>query len=365
MLEGGKIGARQFGILIVYYTIGTTILIIPSGMAAVSKQDAWIAAFIATGIGLSTVWLYNAVGNLFPRMTLIGMNEQLFGKWLGKTVSLLFVAWSLTAAAQVLYYIGDFMTTHIMPETPIQSLNIMFMIIVVMGVRLGLEPLARTAELFFPWFLLLFIVFILAISPQFKFENIQPLFETGVKPIIRSTLFFLSFTSMTLIVCLMLFPAYVSKPRQARKAFYVGNFVGLLMMFIVIATNILVLGADQTAGTIYPSYQLAKKISLATFIQRVEAIMAFLWFITIYFKITMYFYAAVLGLAQTLKLKDYRALTLPLGMIAVVLSLVVYPNTAYLKKWNMEIWLPDILIVGLLYPLLLLGLGKLRNHGKG
>ena len=38
------------------------------------------------------------------------------------------------------------MTTQVMPETPIESFLILFAGILVMGLRLGLEVIARTAE---------------------------------------------------------------------------------------------------------------------------------------------------------------------------------------------------------------------------
>lgn len=45
MVSGqGKISARQLMILTTLYTVGSAILIIPSGMAFVAKQDAWLAA---------------------------------------------------------------------------------------------------------------------------------------------------------------------------------------------------------------------------------------------------------------------------------------------------------------------------------
>lgn len=45
MVSGqGKISARQLMILTILYTVGSAILIIPSGMAFVAKQDAWLAA---------------------------------------------------------------------------------------------------------------------------------------------------------------------------------------------------------------------------------------------------------------------------------------------------------------------------------
>ncbi|MDQ0884742.1 MULTISPECIES: GerAB/ArcD/ProY family transporter [Peribacillus] len=67
---------------------------------------------------------------------------------------------------------------------------------------------------------------------------------------------------------------------------------------------------------------------------RIEAIVAGIWFISTFFKMSMLFYVLNLGIAQILNLKDYRLLTLPLGMILLVFSLVSVPNTAYLGEYT-------------------------------
>lgn len=104
-------------------------------------------------------------------------------------------------------------------------------------------------------------------------------------------------------------------------------------MMIIIFLSISVLGIDITERNLYPSYVLVKKINIGDFLQRMEAIMAAMWFISVYFRITLYFYATVLAIAQIFNLKEYRSIVLPLGMILVVFSLVVYPNVAYQQTW--------------------------------
>ena len=86
-------------------------------------------------------------------MTLYEYNEKVFGKWAGKLI--FFFLHSLRLLVLQLFYImwGTFMTTQVMPETPIESILILFAGILVMGLRLGLEVIARTAEILFPWFL--------------------------------------------------------------------------------------------------------------------------------------------------------------------------------------------------------------------
>ncbi|MGW8959782.1 GerAB/ArcD/ProY family transporter [Paenibacillus sp. NPDC055715] len=362
-----KISGRQFMILTTLFTIGSAVLVIPSGMAFVAKQDAWIAALVGVGAGFFLVWIYNTIATLYPRMTLAEIIETLLGKWLGKTVSLLFiVTLFLSGPASVLYDVGNFLTTQIMPQTPAQSVNILFAVIVVMGAWLGIETFARSAELLFPFFILLYISLVILISPEIKLENVEPVLEAGIGPIWPAALSFISVLFLPHIVLLMIFPA-VNRIDKARKAFFNGSMFGGLMMALIVALSILVLGPDSTARSIFPSYSLAQKISIGSFLQRIEAIMAIMWFISLYFRITIYLYVIVLAIAQIFNLKDYRPLILPLGMILVVMSVVIYPNVPYQQKWDGTVWVSYTLSIGLFLPLLLLcihGIRKLWSRKK-
>jgi spore germination protein KB len=344
-----------------FFTIGTTILIIPAGLAADSKQDAWIAAIIGVGLGMLLTLFYNHVSKFFPNMTIVQYSENLFGRWIGKTISLLFVFFSFIGATTLLFYMGNFMTVQIMSETPIEYINILFASIVILGIRLGLETLSRAAEIFFPWFVFLFLMLAVLICPQIDFEHVQPVLETGIKPLFKGALTLAATASLTYIVLFMIFPAHVNNPAKARKAFLQATLIGGIFITLITFLCISVLGPDTVARNAYPSYSLARKISIGNFVERIEIIMAGLWFISIYFKMTLYFYACVVGLAQVLNLRDYRPLSLPLGMLLIVYSLIVYPNSNYMAKWDSTIFIPYVLSFGLLLPLLFWIVSIIKN----
>ncbi|USK32138.1 spore germination protein [Bacillus sp. F19] len=61
MEKNHKISARQFAILVILFTIGTTILVIPGSLAQVVEQDAWLAAVFGTARGtVRKMRIYNA-----------------------------------------------------------------------------------------------------------------------------------------------------------------------------------------------------------------------------------------------------------------------------------------------------------------
>ncbi|TQR18490.1 GerAB/ArcD/ProY family transporter [Psychrobacillus soli] len=361
MLPTVKINSYQFLVLVILFTIGTSILVIPSALAANAKQDAWIAAILGMGIGLLIVWLFTKIGLWFPNLTYIQVNETLFGKWIGNIFSFLFIFMTFLYTAILLYYSGSFLTIHVMPNTPMAATNILLAIILVMAVRLGLETVARSAEIFIVIFFILFFILVVFIAPEVEFKNIQPVLETDINKIFQSSLPLIVLSAMNAISLLMIFPAFINRPRSAKKYFLIGNIIGGLIITIITTLCILVLGSDMTAFQKFPGYELAKKINIGNFVTRIEAMMAALWIICLYFKMVIYFYAAVIGLAQMFQLKDYRPLTYPLGMIVVILSLVIFPNILEQSVYDATIDIYFALTVCLLLPLLMVVVYAIRK----
>ena len=360
MMQDVKINSYQFLVLVIFFTIGTSLLTVPSVLAADAKQDAWIAAIIGTAIGLLVIWLFITIALWFPHLTIIQLNEKVFGKWIGKAFSVLFVLTTFLYTSELLFYCGTFLNIHSLPSTPMVVLNILMAGVVVMGVRLGLETIARSAEILIVVFFVLIFILVVFISPEIKFENLQPVFEVGTKKIVQSSFFYFVVSSVNSVVFLMIFPS-INKMRQGKKSFLLGNLIGGIIIIIITFLTVTVLGPENTARQSYPSYELAKRINVGDFVQRIEALMAALWIIALYFKTVLYFYASVLGMAQILNLKDYRPLTLPLGMIAVVLSLVIYPNVIYQQYWDSTTGNTLSLSYGLFLPLLLVVIYGLRK----
>ncbi|SDN03773.1 spore germination protein KB [Paenibacillus sp. yr247] len=357
-----KISARQFKLLVILFSIGTTILVIPSGLAADAKQDAWIAAVIGTIIGMCFTKFYVLMGRQLGEHNWIDYSKIVLGKWLGNFLNVLFVFFCFIGASTLLFYIGNFMNTQIMPETPIEFINILFALIVVMGVRLGVETLARAAEVFFPYIVLLFLFLLVFISPEMDFNNLRPLFETGVKPLTHGVLSMLVIATFPLIVMFMIYPFQIDTPERAEHGFIKASFVGGIFMIGITFMCVTVLGFDTTKRLVYPSYELAKIISVGHFVDRVESSVAAFWILAIYFKTSLYFYGFVTGLGQLCQLTQYRSIVFPCGMLIVVYSLVVYPNVTYMHEWDDKVFIPYAIFMGVVIPALLFVVGKIRSQ---
>lgn len=361
MQKHDQISGRQFTALVFHFTIGSSILITPYGLADAAKQNAWLAALVGAMIGLCLVCLYNTLGGMHPQLNLAEYSEHILGKWLGKAAALMFFSFALLLAALVLRNLGDFITTEMMPETPIGAIHALMLLVVVMAIRSDLESLGRAAEIFFFLVTGIFILVVTLIVPHASLENMKPILGEGIKPIIRGSLSFIGTPFLELILFMMLFP-YVNRPGTAKKSFLIGTALAGFWLSLATLMSVLGLSAVITQLMVYPTYYVVKKINVADFIQRVEAGLAVLWFVSIFFKLSICFYAANRILANILNLKRYRPLAVPLAMLVYLLSLIVFPNIAYFREFATKIGPFYTATFGLLLPLILLVVGLIRKQ---
>lgn len=356
-----EITLRQFILLMILFIIGTSILLSPASLAASADNDAWISALVAMGAGLVIIVLFWIISQQFPERNLVDISELVLGKWLGKAVSLLFSYFALISAASVLWTVGNFLVTQIIVRTPALVIHFLVMFAVVYGIQLGIETICRTAEIFFPYIVTLLSIIYLFSIPSVEIKQIQPLLDSSFKQISEGAAFDISVSVLPLIVLLMVFPKYVSEKKRMLPKILLGYVCAYFFIVAITFITTTVLGVRVTANQSYPTYVIAKSLNIEGLIQRAEVIIAVSWILTIFFKLSMYFYASVTVLAQTIGLTSYRSITIPMGLITIALSLIIYPSTIYANDWNETTWLWFSLTFGFVYPLLLSVIGRLRG----
>ncbi|MCT8976560.1 endospore germination permease [Clostridium sp. CX1] len=361
MLESGSISEHQIKVLVMLNFIGTAVINAPGALMMEAKQEVWIVGIIGLIIGLALMKLYTALGMMFKGMTIVQYSRKLLGKIFGTLISFWFILFLILNTSAFLWIEGDFISTQIITETPQLATNILFMTVVIFASRLGIEVLARTAEVLYPWAVGGIVILTILVSPSIEVRNLMPILEVGIKPIARGALFYQSFISLTFVAFLMIFPAFVNNVENAKKSFFTGMILAGLLFETIILATVLVMGANVASRNLYSTYALAKMISIGEFVERIEAIIAMVWVISIFFNTVLYFYGALIALAQLLDLKDYKALTIPLGIIVIILTEIRFPNSAYALQWNTTTWVAYALTNGLVIPLLLLVVGKIKG----
>lgn len=94
---------------------------------------------------------------------------------------------------------------------------------------------------------------------------------------------------------------------------------------------------------------------------RVDAFLVIIWLAGMLSKIGIFYFVAVLGAAQLLKLKDYKPLVLPMGVILTALSALVVGNTVEITQYIVSVFPPLAYLFEWVIPAVLLAVAVLRG----
>ncbi|NOU64786.1 GerAB/ArcD/ProY family transporter [Paenibacillus sp. LMG 31461] len=323
--NNASISVRQFTILIILGVIGDSILIMPTILAASSKQDAWLSMLFAILLGFVAAGIFAGIANKLRRRRLFNLLRLNLGVWIGSVIIVLFLFEFYMCSLTLLSEMSQFMTTQLMPETPINAIIAVFILVIIIAYRYGVEAFARMGELLFPVFMLLFLVLFVLLLPQVEFSNLKPIAAEGMGVIGRGAM--LAFvTAFTEMIVLLMLVSNVIGSTSLTKPIFIGYAIGGAILFIIVILCVLVLGPNLMETKYYPTFVLAQKITIGHFLERLEAVMAFLWFISVFYKTLLLFFSLTSGLAELFQLKESHMLTIPVGMLLLVGTVVGTPN---------------------------------------
>jgi len=359
MIIKDKITIRQFTLLTFLIMVGDMILIYPSLVTTLGKQDAWICSFLSQPIGLFIIWILYKLQQTYPELSLIEICKKLLGSWIGSVLSAGYLFYFAIGAAICIREVGDFMTTQIYLETPIRVILIMLICSLIWGLMKGFQTMGATSELLTPIVVIFMALLFVGLLPKIDVSNLQPILNISrvhlIETVVRG-----AFTSFgELLVLTMILPYVVSGP-YLKRDMLLATFCGGILLSVLLLFSLLVMGPFMTQHNIYISYTLSQKINIGNFFERIEAFMATAWLIATYFKSLLYMFAFVIGLAQLFQLKTYKPLILPSSLLMFSLAILISPNVIFYTNTIMPAWVDWDMTCSFIIPLLLLLVHRIR-----
>ncbi|MCL6635667.1 MAG: endospore germination permease [Peptococcaceae bacterium] len=358
----GKINSRQAAMLMLTMIFATVILFVPGITAGHARQDAWLSIILATGAGLLVARLVTALGLRFPDQTIFEYAGEILGRWPGKLVGLLYIWWFLHMGAEVISEYGSFIVAAFMVDTPIIVFHLVVVAIAAYAVRNGLEVFTRANEIFLPLILGSVLVLFVLSTRDMDLHRLLPIFEAGAVNIVKGAVPPLSWFGEIASVAVLI--PYLNQPRRAHLAAAAAVLACGAFFLLTVVGILAIYGPDLTGAWMFPTLNGARIISIANFLERLEPVIMGIWVTGGFVKISVFYWAAVLGSAQVLELKDYRPLVLPVGAVLVAMSILLHPSILELLRFLDQVWPPYALSVfeaGI--PLLLLVTALVRGKG--
>ncbi|WP_404346517.1 spore germination protein [Sutcliffiella horikoshii] len=316
----------QLFILMLIFEMGSATVV---GIGGEAKQNVWIAISLAGLIGVGYIYVLHFMLGRKKGYNLFALLEFCLGKWLGGAISFLYIMYFIYISSRVMRDFGELIVSTIFIYTPIEIISITIMLTIIYMLNSGIEVMARTSEIFFPYvfsFTFLVGMFIL-MSGEIQFENLRPFLDEGIKPIFQAVFpSLLTFPYGELIAFAVVLPL-VTKYKKAKGFAIASIILSTLVLVYSSVIQVMTLGHEMKERANFPLLSAAREISLLDFIERVDIAVVFVVMFGIIVKIGVFFFGAVKGLEHLSK-REYRTYLFPIGSIICLSSIIITDNFA-------------------------------------
>ncbi|MGO4543176.1 endospore germination permease [Paenibacillus sp. 2TAB23] len=348
-----RISLNQLGSMIVLFLIGSSSLFL---LASDASKDAWLAVIVGMLCGLLILWGVNlSLYRLMPQKNLIEIIFELMGKPLGYVISITYVLYFCYKSIRNVREFGDLIIMYLLPQTPLPVLMLVVCLLATYTVFHGVDVFFRMAEAILPVVVIIYIFLFLLVawSGLLHVENVTPVLDNGFKPVWEAAVpELISFPFGEIILFMMFWKYTEHEGNMASLVVKCFLFSGLFITF----TNFFILaGLGSLAGKVtIPLMQMTNLIDFAQFLERIDPLVALLLFTGVFFKLTAYYFGAVLALKQMLNSsKIFTVLTI--GSMIYFGSFIfrnymeqVWFGFRYNVKYHFpifQIWIPLLLLV--------------------
>lgn len=318
-----RISVHQFFMLGAGVLLGTTFLPISSVATGAAGRDGWMSVLPAFALAIPFALIVLSLMNRYPRKNLLQISEQLFGRWIGKGIGIVYIAITAYFGGLLLAQSGDIFGRSIMPITPRYVFYVGGIILVFYLVQSGIEVFARFAEVVFPLVTVALVLNVGLSIPRMERGEYLPVLENGLKPLLAAGFKIAPF-SMEYILLLSGLLVFLPTAKQEMAKLKTGVWktailIGILNTLVVLI-QILVFGPDETTRLIYGLLVLGKMVEVSRTVAGVESLFMMVWLGALVIKVTALFYMAKWGIESVFHKKG---LMWNAGLAALFLGITI------------------------------------------
>ncbi|MGO4546411.1 endospore germination permease [Paenibacillus sp. 2TAB23] len=323
MKSAEKISATQLSFLLFSFIAPTVILIIPSLMIKISKQDAWITIFPAVLIGFINIWVMTILSNRYPGQTIIQYSSQIVGKWLGKGLGLYIIYYWINFDFIILNQHIQFINTVLLHKSPPIVVSLSLALLCGIAVYMGIESIARSNEFLALVMFVLLIPLLMLMLAEYDPERLRPVLSNGMFPVLQGAIFPAAYLSQFFILGWLL--PYLNQPKKAFKASFIGLCTISGLLAITVLPLIMIFG-PLTEKLTFPLLSVIQYIGFQGSFERLEALAVAIWVMGCFVKISLTFFIICLSFCHLFNLKNYRDFVIPITILSVLGSVSVFVN---------------------------------------
>lgn len=324
-----QISQSQLYMLFTLYLFTTILGFRIASLVTEAGFSTWFPLLLGAFGGLVLTYFSYRLAMRRPTQFFGLYGKEIVGKWIHYPLILIMMFSNLFSASYVLREMQDFMVEVYLPETPDWAVTILFGICIAYAVRSGVQTIFRCAQGIF--FLSVFGMLLvpLFVSRDMNAEMLVAFINHFDWKGIWNATYFVTALFGEMTMCLVFFP-YVKQPEKTMRSLRWAVISAVIIILSSLIPSLLVFGPHLTANLIYPELELIRYIRAGSFLENMDPVLIAVWLTSLFIKISLFLYGAVLLLTQTFSLQDHKPFTLSMTGMMIGLSL-------YMARSNMEL----------------------------
>lgn len=357
-----KISTWQLFWIFTTLEISMSIWLTISPTIEIAKQDAWISLAVAGSIGVFVTYIIVRVSQRHATQTLVEFTQKLFGKWIGKLISLLYILVWYSVSADILRIFSLFIKQILFHDTPVWSISALMMAAMIYITFAGsVEAIARFSELAGPLILIGIVITFALNIPNLHLALLLPIYaDSGAMPIMKGSFVNASFLGESMMI--MMLTPFIAKPEKLLKPILLSICIPSLLAIIATMMVISTFGIHIGSTMYFPYFAMVRFINYLDFIQNMDVWIVFIWIFCVLVKLSIYLFINSYGTAQLVGVKNWRRMIAFTATVIFAISLIPANIFGILDYANI-VWTAyifPIFIVGL--PIVILFVSHLRGR---
>lgn len=336
-IERPMISARQFILLAFIGGMVIKGLMLPSILMRISGKDGLFVMAFYFLIEIINLTLFSLLIVKFPEKTFFNILSECFGKVISRVIALAIMVAALIKFTLNLSEVKAFFSIEMFA-----SFNWTVMVIPLIALCFtiavkSLRVLGRTAEIFFPFILAGIIFLSLILFREVPFENVLPLLDGGIKPVLDGIKEFPIWFGDVIVMAVAL--------GNVKKGKHMTLKCVLMRMFAAVMILAFSVVLFATYGNIAPLVKYGHNITSLTQYNlgsqqygRFDLIIYAVWMSGVFIKMAMNCYLGVRCTAFLFNVRNYKYVAAALAVVSFVLSVWLVPTVGKVYVLSTSLW---------------------------
>jgi len=317
------------------FILGTSII---SASGSKINQDMWISIILSLLATFPLAMIFARLHYIFPGKTLFDICELCFGRFIGKIITALYILFIFNNGASITLNLNNFITIVSLSKTPSIVPLTCILILCSWAVKEGMEVVGRWSSLFVIISIIFIIFTVVCLIPQIKINNLLPILNNGMKPVLTGALISFAFPFTQIVVFTVVFSNFETK-KSPFKIYFKSLLIGGFFILLISSLNTMVLGIDTASRVYYPSHESALRVSIVGLIQRVEIVISTAFVIGAVLKGIIYLLAICKAISNLFDCEDYRFIVIPVALLMISFSSYTYNSVMDHFEKILELWI--------------------------